>query len=479
MINIQLYRPAWMPALVTALLLMVALGLLVGMAWRSLARIQPVHGHLAELGQLQAATQALDLLVLNAVSEDAPLDRARLAGLADELAGLPALTRAPERQVLRSLRGAARESGADPARALTLALTARRDMGTLLVAETRAHDELLKSIDHDTRVELKVASALIIGFPALGVLVLYLLRNRILRPLRNLTTLLALLGQREYAPAPSKSVEPLLRPLFENYNTLVRRLRALEREHQAREDTLAQEVRAATTALLDQSRALARSERLAAVGEVAAGLAHELRNPLAGIQLACAKLRRQTSDPDQARRLDVVNNELNRLTRRLNDLLAEVREAPEPPQELELHQTIGDLLELIRFQVPSDIRLENQIPAGLRCRLPEGHLRQALLNLILNAAQALEKGPGLIVLDAEPVQDALRIRVCDDGPGFPAELLRNGVRAFATWRDDGTGLGLAMVRRFARDLGGELELANREPHGACASLRLPAELAHG
>jgi signal transduction histidine kinase len=155
------------------------------------------------------------------------------------------------------------------------------------------------------------------------------LRDRILRPLRNLATLLTLLGQREYSPAPSKSVEPLLRPLFENYNEVVRGLRALEREHQAREDTLAEEVRATTAALLDQNRALARSERLAALGEVAAGLAHELRNPLAGIQLACAKLRRQTRDPAQAQRLDLVNGELNRLTRRLNDLLAEVQEAPE------------------------------------------------------------------------------------------------------------------------------------------------------
>jgi signal transduction histidine kinase len=143
-----------------------------------------------------------------------------------------------------------------------------------------------------------------------------------------------------------------------------------------------------------------------------------------------------------------------------------------------LAQTLGDLLELVRFQVPSGIRLDNLIPSRLRCRLPETHLRQAVLNLILNAAHALGEGPGVVTLGAAMADDALRIQVCDDGPGFPAELLRDGVRAFATWREDGTGLGLAMVRRFARDLGGELELANREPHGACASLRVPADLAH-
>jgi nitrogen fixation/metabolism regulation signal transduction histidine kinase len=61
----------------------------------------------------------------------------------------------------------------------------------------------------------------------------------------------------------------------------------------------------------------------------------------------------------------------------------------------------------------------------------------------------------------------------DEGPGFPEEMLLAGVRPFATGRAEGTGLGLAMVRRFARDHDGELELANREPHGARATLRLP------
>jgi signal transduction histidine kinase len=67
----------------------------------------------------------------------------------------------------------------------------------------------------------------------------------------------------------------------------------------------------------------------------------------------------------------------------------------------------------------------------------------------------------------------LCIEVCDDGPGFPQELLQHGVRAFATWRESGTGLGLAIVRRFARDLDGDLQLNRRAPHGACATLKLP------
>ena len=84
------------------------------------------------------------------------------------------------------------------------------------------------------------------------------------------------------------------------------RLQALEAEHSDREHTLEQEVRQATGALLMQSRQLARAERLAAVGAVSVGLAHELRNPLAGIQMACAKLQRSIGDSDQSARLDTV-----------------------------------------------------------------------------------------------------------------------------------------------------------------------------
>jgi C4-dicarboxylate-specific signal transduction histidine kinase len=67
----------------------------------------------------------------------------------------------------------------------------------------------------------------------------------------------------------------------------------------------------------------------------------------------------------------------------------------------------------------------------------------------------------------------LQLSVLDDGPGFAPELLAGGVRPFVTSREAGTGLGLAIVKRFARDLGGELTIANRSPHGACVTLTLP------
>ena len=107
--------------------------------------------------------------------------------------------------------------------------------------------------------------------------------------------------------------------------------------------------------------------------------------------------------------------------------------------------------------------------------MPQDRLRQALLNLVLNAANVLDERGGTITVAATREASQLRITVSDDGPGFPAELLQNGIRPFFSTRERGTGLGLPMVRRFARDLGGDVSLGTRQPHGACVALVLPLE----
>jgi signal transduction histidine kinase len=290
---------------------------------------------------------------------------------------------------------------------------------------------------------------------------------------------MALLAQQDYSALPMGNVDPLLRPLFAHYNNMVMRLAELEREHQARQQSLENAVRAATRTLLEHQRDLANAERLAAVGEIAAGVAHELRNPLAGIQMSLSNLRRKLSDHEQIARLDMAINELRRVTRLLNDMLNQAYQTQEPVVDMALAENIEGLLDLVRYQVPKHIRLAPSIPLDLHCRLPEGRLRQALLNLIFNAAQSMGERPGTITVDAVHNDHTLYIKVCDEGPGFPQELLQNGVRAFATWRESGTGLGLAMVRRFARDLDGELQIENCTPQGACATLKLPCAQTNG
>ena len=172
--------------------------------------------------------------------------------------------------------------------------------------------------------------------------------------------------------------------------------------------------------------------------------------------------------------MDLVVAELHRITRLLNGLLQQTSHVPEAPRMVSVHKLVQDLATLIRYQLPPNVQLVTDVPGNLRCRLPEDAVRQAVLNLVLNSVAALGDVPGKVTIRIDYRKDALCIEVLDDGPGFPEALLSGGIRPFVTSREAGTGLGLAIVKRFARDLGGELAIANRVPRGACVTLSLPA-----
>ncbi|MEJ2344235.1 MAG: ATP-binding protein [Gammaproteobacteria bacterium] len=470
-----LYRSVWLPAIITAVLLLIALSLLVSMSWRSLQRLQPMHEHLELVNEVQATGLHLQQVLVESIRDGTPITAGQIQELRHEVARIAALDgHMTTANITRLHRLQYLLAGLDSNDRVAL-IAALGLMRTIISTETAAHDQLVTRVKRDTSIEFEVAAGTMLVVPLLALITLFLLRHRILTPLNNLRALMSMLAQQDYSSAPTDNVAPMLLPLFNNYNHLVGRLAELEQTHQARQQTLENEVRNATQALLQQQRSLANAERLAAVGEVAAGLAHELRNPLAGIQMALGNLRSEMGDTEHGERLDMVIDELRRITRLLNDLLHQARQEPERPKQLHLHRVVEQLLSLARYQLPSSIALRSDIPGELYCRLPEGAVRQALLNLILNSADALGQGPGTIAIEGRSEEPGVRLSVCDDGPGFPAPLLDTGVRPFSTGRDQGTGLGLAMVRRFASDLGGELRLANRKPKGACATLLLPCK----
>jgi signal transduction histidine kinase len=284
---------------------------------------------------------------------------------------------------------------------------------------------------------------------------------------------MTLMSRQDYISASTDRVDPMLLPLFENYNRMVNRLVTLEQAHQQREESLSAAVRRATRILLTQQHRVAQAERLGAIGEIAASVAHELRNPLTATHMALQNLRRDLDEADLVARVDLIIVEIRRINRQLDLLLEDARQTPEPLVEVDVGAVLGELRTLVRYQINESIELRLEAPAALACRLPEGQFRQCVLNLILNAAQALGEGPGLIRLQAGMAGRGLRLLVEDDGPGFPAQMLESGVRAFGSWRNGGTGLGLLMVRRFAHDLGGGLRLENRTPRGARLTLELP------
>lgn len=336
--------------------------------------------------------------------------------------------------------------------------------------------QILASLEHSSLTQLKLEMAAPLAILAVGMLLFPVARRRIIAPLDAFGRQLERLADGEFTPAPVDSrVDPFLLPLHRQFNALARRLQELEAAHRDRAKALESAVRTATTHLLEQQRNLARSERLAAAGELAASVAHELRNPLAGLQMTLANLRLELHEPELQDRVDLMMQEVGRLTRLLNQLLDSARHEPEPARAVRLADIVDEILSLNRYHLAQSIQLENRVDPALECHLPPDRLRQALLNLILNAGMAMAGRGGHIRIDAAAEGNGVAVSVSDDGPGFPREMLEEGIRPFFSTREKGTGLGLALVRRFVRDVGGSLELTNLSPHGARVTLRLPGD----
>jgi signal transduction histidine kinase len=189
--------------------------------------------------------------------------------------------------------------------------------------------------------------------------------------------------------------------------------------------------------------------------------------------MALNNLRQEIDSDDQDQRLGLAIGELERISHLLTRVVEESRQQPERPRRLRLYQVIGELAGLARYQLDERIDLQTEVSRDLECYLPESGLRHALLNLVLNSAQAMHGRSGTVHISAAREDGELVVSVNDDGPGFPQELLSAGVHEFGSWRAGGTGLGLATVRRFAFANSGRLELSNPPEGGACAILRLP------
>jgi signal transduction histidine kinase len=221
------------------------------------------------------------------------------------------------------------------------------------------------------------------------------------------------------------------------------------------------------------------AERLAELGTLTSGLAHEIKNPLSTVQLNLQLLSEDLDPRDvhQHRvihRLAVVQRETSRLREILDDFLryAGKMELERKPADL------NDLLEeLVDFFAPQ-AQLQR---VQLRLRRDEGPLmasidvkfiKQAVLNLMLNATQAMPNG-GELILSAKKIDGRARIDVIDTGGGIPPEAVKNIFMAYYSTKRGGTGLGLAITQRIAREHGGSLNVETEAGKGSDFYLLLP------
>jgi signal transduction histidine kinase len=476
----EIFRPIQLVIVGGFGLVLVAILVLSWLTWREQSLLSKTHVELQRSVAFHERHRSLEQKLIGISSgsnRPAPME---LVPAIDELIELcePADVETPKHLV--AFRGHLMEAENLDTEPMNLAFAHLHEVA---ISKHRREQELIAALGRETRSQLQLGLAAPLAIIALGAAFIPITRRRVMRPLEDFGRQISSLAKGDFRPTPPEQVSNLTLPLHRNFIKLAVRLQELEREHREREVALQEKVYAATAALLEQQHSLARAERLAATGELAASVAHEVRNPLAGIQMSLANLRTELENPEHVERVDILIGEVERLARLVNEIVDASRHAPETPSVVVVADLVDELLSLTRYQLPPEIELESRVREDLRCRIPKERLRQALLNLILNAEKAIGDEPGHIEVEITAEEDNIRIRVTDDGPGFPDELLASGVRPFYSTRDRGTGLGLAMVRRFVREAEGDLDLSNRrgegERRGACVSLLLPSVVDHG
>ncbi|HVV87927.1 MAG TPA: ATP-binding protein [Kofleriaceae bacterium] len=247
---------------------------------------------------------------------------------------------------------------------------------------------------------------------------------------------------------------------------------------------LAREFNAMGRAVDERERELVRSERLAAVGKMAAMITHEVRNPLSSIGLNAELLDEELAQVagergEEARQLlRAITREIDRLTAITEEYLSFAR-LPKPRlARASLAALVDDLVRFVReelagMQVEVAVEHAPDLPAA---QFDEGQIRQALLNLVRNAAEAVSahRGGGHVWIRTRSANDAIVVEVEDDGPGIPPELAHRLFDPFVSTKQGGTGLGLALTHQILRDHGGAIRVASKVGQGATFTLELPA-----
>jgi hypothetical protein len=310
--------------------------------------------------------------------------------------------------------------------------------------------------DPERRSVIAVAAA---GAVAICAALLVVLAVLVQRPLVELQEKIALLRDGNLSVSVGfAGRNDEIGDLGRNFNDMVRQLRESREEIQRLHRTQ-----------------MSRAEHLATLGELAAGLAHEIRNPLAGIAGVIEIIGRDLPEASPGREvLKEVQQEVLHIKRILSDLLDYARPRPPDFRAADLNDTAEHAVNLARQQAlsrPVEILFERS-PNLPPVEHDAGQLQQVLLNLLLNALQAIETTGSIRVQIASHDNQAL-VSVSDTGRGIAAEHLPNIFRPFFTTKGQGTGLGLSLAHRVVEAHGGKIEVTSQSGLGTQFMLWLP------
>ena len=312
----------------------------------------------------------------------------------------------------------------------------------------------LRDPDRDAVLVVAGAGAVIICGVSIGVLA-YLIQ----RPMVELQEKVALISEGNLDVAVSFAERnDEIGDLGRNFNQMMQQLRESRKEIETMHRTQ-----------------MSRAEHLATLGELATGLAHEIRNPLAGIAGVIEIIGRDLPATSPAREMvKDVRMEINQINRILTDLLETARPHPPMMMRSNLNTTVEHAVMLARQQVLSQpIKIElQQAPDLAEVEHDSDQIHQVLLNLLLNAVQAME-GAGTVRVEISSRGDCASVMVSDTGRGIPEQNLSQIFRPFYTTRGNGTGLGLSLARRIVEEHRGRINVTSVVGKGSNFEVLLP------
>ncbi len=224
-------------------------------------------------------------------------------------------------------------------------------------------------------------------------------------------------------------------------------------------------------------------DRLAALGEMAAGLAHEIRNPLGAIKGAAQFLDPKHLPHEEGEFVEVIVEEVNRLNGVVTAFLDYSRPLKQTFGPTDLQEVVTRTLKLIVNDVPKTVTIKEELSDSLpRVDADAEQLKQVLINLVQNAMQAMGDKPGEIVIRTSRPErfgdfrapEQVELQVSDNGPGIPSDQQLNIFVPFFTTKQKGTGLGLAICQRIVKNHGGTISVQSKVGEGTTFTIRLPA-----
>jgi len=320
-----------------------------------------------------------------------------------------------------------------------------------------------------------------LGIAAGGVALVYLVSVRVARrisgPIHGMTLAAQRIAQGDYSQAVNEGGDDELGYLAHSFNTMTGELRLAHQALRESADELERKVEERTAELKRMQAQMIQSEKMVAIGKLAAGVAHEINNPLTGVLTNSSLMLEDLADDHPWREdIQTIVNETLRCRKIVKGLLDFSRQTRPQRTLLDLNQVVEDTLALVRNQtVFRNTRIVYALDPHLPTVLADAdQMRQVVLNLVLNAAEAMVQGGELrLASSVDSAKKAVELRISDTGPGIPDEVRVRIFEPFFTTKKTGTGLGLAVAYGIIQRHHGEIRIETSRGRGTTFIISVP------